>query len=73
MSDIPSFPYSALWQERIVRSVANLTRTDGDEFLELAPQVPVERVSARTRSRTRTRRSPICARALHAVPAVIVP
>jgi alcohol dehydrogenase, propanol-preferring len=42
MSDIPSFPYSALWQERIVRSVANLTRTDGHEFLELAPQVPVE-------------------------------
>ncbi|HWF31226.1 MAG TPA: zinc-dependent alcohol dehydrogenase family protein [Solirubrobacteraceae bacterium] len=42
MSDIPSFPYSALWQERIVRSVANLTRTDGYEFLELAPQVPVK-------------------------------
>jgi propanol-preferring alcohol dehydrogenase len=41
MSDIPSFPYSALWQERIVRSVANLTRADGSEFLELAPQVPV--------------------------------
>jgi propanol-preferring alcohol dehydrogenase len=41
MSDIPSFPYSALWQERIVRSVANLTRTDGHEFLELAPEVPV--------------------------------
>jgi alcohol dehydrogenase, propanol-preferring len=42
MSDIPSFPYSALWQERIVRSVANLTRTDGHEFLALAPQVPVK-------------------------------
>jgi alcohol dehydrogenase, propanol-preferring len=42
MSDIPSFPYSALWQERIVRSVANLTRTDGHEFLELAPRVPVQ-------------------------------
>ncbi len=41
MSDIPSFPYSSLWQERIVRSVANLTRTDGYEFLKLAPQVPV--------------------------------
>lgn len=41
MSDIPSFPYSALWQERIVRSVANLTRTDGHEFLALAPEVPV--------------------------------
>ncbi|HTA37261.1 MAG TPA: zinc-dependent alcohol dehydrogenase family protein [Solirubrobacteraceae bacterium] len=42
MSDIPSFPYSALWQERIVRSVANLTRTDGHEFLQLAPEVPVK-------------------------------
>jgi alcohol dehydrogenase, propanol-preferring len=42
MSEIPSFPYSALWQERIVRSVANLTRTDGYEFLALAPQVPVK-------------------------------
>ncbi len=41
MSDIPSFPYSALWRERIVRSVANLTRTDGAEFLALAPRVPV--------------------------------
>ncbi len=41
MSDIPSFPYSSLWQERIVRSVANLTRTDGNEFLALAPEVPV--------------------------------
>jgi alcohol dehydrogenase, propanol-preferring len=42
MSDIPSFPYSALWRERVLRSVANLTRADGYEFLELAPQVPVE-------------------------------
>jgi alcohol dehydrogenase, propanol-preferring len=42
MSDIPSFPYSALWRERIVRSVANLTRTDGHEFLQLAPEVPVK-------------------------------
>jgi len=41
MSDIPSFPYSALWQERIVRSVANLTRDDAREFLALAPRVPV--------------------------------
>lgn len=41
MSDIPSFPYSALWEERTVCSVANLTRKDGDEFLALAPQVPV--------------------------------
>ena len=41
MSDIPAFPYSLLWEERVVRSVANLTRQDGEEFLALAPQVPV--------------------------------
>jgi len=41
MSDIPSFPYSLLWEERVIRSVANLTRQDGEEFLALAPQVPV--------------------------------
>ena len=42
MSDIPAFPYSLLWEERVVRSVANLTRKDGLEFLKLAPQVPVK-------------------------------
>ncbi|MCK4462011.1 MAG: zinc-dependent alcohol dehydrogenase family protein [candidate division Zixibacteria bacterium] len=41
MSDIPSFPYSILWGERQIRSVANLTRRDGEEFLALAPQVPI--------------------------------
>lgn len=41
MSDLPPIPYAELWQERSVRSVANLTRQDGREFLELAPQVPV--------------------------------
>lgn len=41
MSDIPSFPYSILWEERVLRSVANLTRQDGEEFLELAPKVPI--------------------------------
>jgi alcohol dehydrogenase, propanol-preferring len=41
MSDVPSFPYEILWGERSVRSVANLTRRDGEEFLELAPKVPV--------------------------------
>jgi alcohol dehydrogenase, propanol-preferring len=41
MSDIPSFPYSLLWEERVIRSVANLTRRDGEEFLAIAPQVPV--------------------------------
>jgi propanol-preferring alcohol dehydrogenase len=42
MSDIPSFPYEILWHERTVRSVANLTRLDGEEFLPLAQSVPVE-------------------------------
>jgi propanol-preferring alcohol dehydrogenase len=41
MSDIPSFPYELLWGERAVRSVANLTRADGEEFLALAPRIPV--------------------------------
>lgn len=41
MSEIPAFPYELLWGERIVRSVANLTRRDGEEFLALAPKVPV--------------------------------
>ncbi len=41
MSDIPSFPYDDLWLERSIRSVANLTRRDGEEFLALAPKVPV--------------------------------
>jgi len=42
MSDIPAFPYKYLWQERVIRSVANLTRQDGEEFLALAPKVPVQ-------------------------------
>ncbi len=41
MSDIPSFPYDILWGERVLRSVANLTRRDGEELLSLAPRVPV--------------------------------
>jgi propanol-preferring alcohol dehydrogenase len=41
MTDIPAFPYELLWEERVLRSVANLTRRDGEEFLALAPQVPV--------------------------------
>src|SRR5216117_3639925 len=44
MSDIPSFPYHLLWGERTIRSVANLTCRDGDEFLALAPQIPVRTV-----------------------------
>lgn len=42
MSDIPSFPYHLLWEERTIRSVANLTRKDGEEFLSIAPRVPVK-------------------------------
>ncbi len=42
MSDIPSFPYHLLWEERSIRSVANLTRRDGEELMALAPQVPVK-------------------------------
>ena len=41
MSDVPAFPYNLLWGERSLRSVANLTRKDGEEFLDLAPRVPV--------------------------------
>ena len=42
MSPIPSFSYDILWGERVVRSVANLTRQDGEEFLALAPKVPIK-------------------------------
>jgi propanol-preferring alcohol dehydrogenase len=42
MSDIPAFPYADLWEERSIRSVANLTRRDAEEFLELAPAVPIQ-------------------------------
>jgi alcohol dehydrogenase, propanol-preferring len=45
MSDIPTFPYDILWGERVVRSVANLTRRDAEEFLALAPEVPVRTVT----------------------------
>jgi propanol-preferring alcohol dehydrogenase len=41
MSDIPTFPYALLWQERVLRSVANLTRRDGEEFFALLQRVPV--------------------------------
>jgi len=60
MSDIPSFPYHDLWQERTICSVANLTRRDGAEFLALAPQVPV---------RTETQTFPLerASEALHAL------
>jgi propanol-preferring alcohol dehydrogenase len=47
MSDIPAFPYDILWGERLVRSVANLTRRDGEEFLRLAPSVPIRAIVER--------------------------
>ena len=46
MSDIPSFPYAILWEERVIRSVANLTRRDAEEFLALAPKIPVKTKTA---------------------------
>ena len=63
MSDIPSFPYSALWEERSIASVANLTRADGHEFLRVAPRRRCARQPRPTRSTGPTRRSTICARA----------
>lgn len=54
MSDIPSFPYSLLWGERVVRSVANLTRADG-ELLAVTPQVPSRPRRRPTRSSARTK------------------
>jgi propanol-preferring alcohol dehydrogenase len=41
MSEIPAFPYEILWEERSLGSVANLTRADGNEFIALAPEIPV--------------------------------
>ena len=42
MTDIPSFPYRLLWQERVIRSVANRTRQDARDFLALAPKIPIK-------------------------------
>ena len=56
MTDIPSFPYELLWGERVLRLVANLTRADGEEFLALAPQVPVRTTVEACRWSGRTRR-----------------
>ena len=47
MSDIPAFPYEILWGERGVRSVANLTRRDGEEFMDLAPRAGIRTETAR--------------------------
>ena len=63
MSDIPSFPYALLWGERVLRSVANLTRADGVEFLALAPRVPVRTEVETYPLERRTRRWSGCERA----------
>ena len=60
MSDIPSFPYSILWGERVVRSVANLTRQDAAEFLALAPRVPVRTTVELSHWPKPIKRSPRC-------------
>ena len=57
MSDIPSFPYTDLWGERVITSVANLTRRDGEEFLEIAPRVPVKTKTETFPSKKRMPRS----------------
>ena len=63
MSDIPSFPYEILWEERVLRSVANLTRDDAREFLALAPKVPVKTTVVPMPLAPPTRRFSVCARA----------
>jgi alcohol dehydrogenase, propanol-preferring len=73
MSDIPSFPYELLWHERAIRSVANLTRRDGQEFLQLAPQVPVQiRVRAYPLEQANEALADLCAGAFTGA-AVVVP
>ena len=62
MSDIPGFPYRLLWEERELRSVANLTRRDAKDFLALAGDVQIRRRSRPIRSMRRTGRWPTCAK-----------
>ncbi|HEY2342578.1 MAG TPA: alcohol dehydrogenase, partial [Chthoniobacteraceae bacterium] len=71
MSDIPSFPYRALWEERSVCSVANLTRQDGHEFLELATRVPVH-THMRTFSLEETNEALACLRSGEITGAAVV-
>jgi propanol-preferring alcohol dehydrogenase len=69
MSDIPSFPYEILWGERMLRSVANLTRADAIEFLDLAPRVPVRtHVTTFALGRPRRRSTPCAPAASRAPP-----
>ena len=64
MSDIPAFPYRLLWEERVIRSVANLTRRDAEEFLALAPAAGITDDDADLPARRRqSRAAPICAAA----------
>jgi len=67
MSDIPAFPYELLWGERAVRSVANLTRRDGEELLAVAPRVPVRTEVLTIRCGRRIRRLQSCAAVAFAV------
>ena len=68
MSDIPAFPYELLWGERTIRSVANLTRRDGEAFMQLAPGCPCRPRSRCSRWRRRGARSRLCAQARHRAP-----
>ncbi len=73
MSDIPPFPYELLYHERKLRSVANLTRRDGEEFLAVAPKVPIRTTVTIYESSAPRRRSRTCERAASKGTAVIVP
>ena len=68
MSDIPQFPYSLLWEERQLVSVANLTRQDGLNFFAVVPKVGIKTSTAHTRSRARTKHSPTCERGASRAP-----
>jgi len=73
MSDVPSFPYKLLWQERSVCSIANLTRRDGDEFFDIAPRVPV-RTSVQTFGLAEANEAMACLRAgkIHGAAVLVV-
>jgi len=60
MSDSPSFPYELLWNEGTIRSVANLTRADGEAFFRHIAPMRIETKRTSIRRKTPTRRSPIC-------------
>ncbi len=68
MTDIPSFPYDDLWGERSIRSVANLTREDGHEFLRSRPRCPVRTTITTYPLERPSRRSRTCARGASRAP-----